>query len=69
LILSRTYYLVNELIDAQSQVDTYKKSSAAGGSADVATLKKQVAQQQEEYNRLSEELAKAKGQAARTKAD
>lgn len=35
----------------------------------VAAMKKQVQQQQEEYNRLSEELATAKGQAARGKAD
>lgn len=32
-------------------------------------MKKQMQQQQEEYNRLSEELVKAKGEANRTKAD
>ena len=73
LILSRTYSLVNEIIDTQTQLDNHKKDAggagATAGSADVAALKKQVAQQQQEYNRLSEELAKAKGQPPRGKSD
>lgn len=69
LILSRTYSLVSELIDTQTQLEQLRKSSGSSGSNDVAAMKKQVQQQQEEYNRLSEELATAKGQAARGKAD
>jgi B-cell receptor-associated protein 31 len=71
LILSRTYMLVNELIDTQTQLEQVRKNSGSSttGSADAATLKKQVGQQQEEYNRLSDELNKSKGQPVRGKAD
>ena len=69
LILSRTYSLVNELIDTQTQLEQVRKSSGNSGNADSATLKKQVGQQQEEYNRLSDELNKSKGQPVRGKDD
>lgn len=72
LILSRTYSLVSELIDTQTQLEQTKKAGGGGvgsGSADVAALKKQVQQQQAEYNRLSDELAKAKGETPRGKSD
>ncbi|PWO01013.1 B-cell receptor-associated 31-like protein [Tilletiopsis washingtonensis] len=65
LILARTYALISELIQAQEELGKAQKGSA--GSQDVVTLKKQVAQQQAEYNRLADELAQAKGQTAKTK--
>merc|ERR1712032_437664 len=70
LILSRTYSLLLDLINAQEELAALKKGGAKGalsGDAEkkykleIETLKKQTSQQQQEYNRLSDELAKATG--------
>lgn len=72
LILARTYSLVLDLINAQEEL----ASSVDGASPEdkqyktqVDTLKKQVEQQQQEYNRLSDELAQAKAQVSDKKFD
>jgi B-cell receptor-associated protein 31 len=91
LILSRTYSLVSELIDTQTQLELVKKGGAGtgAGGADVgeylegqgseppltdhfvftAAMKKQMEQQQVEYQRLADELAAAKGEAPSSKKD
>ncbi|PWN87039.1 hypothetical protein FA10DRAFT_269637 [Acaromyces ingoldii] len=72
LILSRTYSLVNELIEAQTRLEQIQGSASAKGGApstDIATMKKQMEQQQKEYQRLADELAQAKGQTPSTKKD
>ncbi|GAC98636.1 endoplasmic reticulum protein [Pseudozyma hubeiensis SY62] len=70
LILSRTYSLILDLINAQEELVALKKGGKTSGSGadiekkyltEIDTLKKQTKQQQEEYNRLSDELAKATG--------
>ncbi|KDN48215.1 B-cell receptor-associated 31-like protein [Tilletiaria anomala UBC 951] len=68
LILSRTYSLILDLINVQEELVALKKGGAAltpSGEqkykTEIETLKKQTAQQQKEYNRLSDELAKATG--------
>lgn len=70
LILSRTYSLILDLINTQEELVALKKGSKISGSAadiekkyqtQIENLKKQTKQQQEEYNRLSDELAKATG--------
>lgn len=66
LILSRTHALVLDLITAQEELATDGKP--AGDSVQIETLKKQVEQQQQEYNRLSDELARAQGNVS-TKSD
>ncbi|PWN43157.1 B-cell receptor-associated 31-like protein [Ceraceosorus guamensis] len=67
LILARTYALITELIQAQEAAG--KTQAEPASDSNVATLKKQVAQQQAEYNRLADELAAVKGEAARTRDD
>ncbi|EPQ30653.1 uncharacterized protein PFL1_01554 [Pseudozyma flocculosa PF-1] len=71
LILSRTYSLILDLINTQEELVALKKGGKASGASgsdiekkyqtEIDTLKKQTKQQQEEYNRLSDELAKATG--------
>ncbi|CDU24189.1 uncharacterized protein SPSC_02818 [Sporisorium scitamineum] len=70
LILSRTYSLILDLINTQEELVALKKGAKGSGSGadvekkyltEIDTLKKQTKQQQEEYNRLSDELAKATG--------
>ncbi|KAN0065549.1 Endoplasmic reticulum transmembrane protein 3 [Thecaphora frezii] len=71
LILSRTYSLILDLINTQEELVALKKSGKASSAStselekkyqrDIETLKQQTKQQQEEYNRLSDELAKATG--------
>lgn len=66
LILARTHSLVLDLINAQ---DELVAASPAQGSSeseskyktDLETMKKQMQQQQAEYNRLADELARAQG--------
>ncbi|WFD35535.1 Endoplasmic reticulum transmembrane protein 3 [Malassezia cuniculi] len=68
-ILSRTHALVLDLIHAQEELAS--QDSPAGGSSNVQieTMKKQMEQQQKEYNRLADELASVKGAAPSTKSD
>ncbi|ETS60889.1 endoplasmic reticulum protein [Moesziomyces aphidis] len=70
LILSRTYSLILDLINTQEELVALKKGSKTTGTGadiekkylqEIDTLKKQTKQQQQEYNRLSDELAKATG--------
>ncbi|KAJ1020014.1 hypothetical protein NDA16_004295 [Ustilago loliicola] len=70
LILSRTYSLILDLINTQEELVALKKGAKTSGSGadiekkyltEIDTLKKQTKQQQQEYNRLSDELAKATG--------
>ncbi|SAM68012.1 related to B-cell receptor-associated protein and related proteins [Ustilago bromivora] len=70
LILSRTYSLILDLINTQEELVALKKGAKTSGSdadiekkylTEIDTLKKQTKQQQQEYNRLSDELAKALG--------
>ncbi|CCF54287.1 hypothetical protein NDA18_002432 [Ustilago nuda] len=70
LILSRTYSLILDLINTQEELVALKKGAKTSGSdadiekkylTEIDTLKKQTKQQQQEYNRLSDELAKATG--------
>ncbi|WFD18238.1 Endoplasmic reticulum transmembrane protein 3 [Malassezia caprae] len=65
LILARTHSLVLDLINAQEEL----AAGTDGGSTDVATMKKQMQQQQAEYNRLSDELAKAQSAVSDKKSD
>lgn len=64
LILARTHSLVLDLINAQEEL-----AASLPGSSDVATMKKQMQQQQAEYNRLSDELAKAQANVSDKKSD
>lgn len=64
LILARTHSLVLDLINAQEEL-----ANSTGGSTDVTTMKKQMQQQQTEYNRLSDELAKAQSSVSDKKSD
>ncbi|KIS69880.1 uncharacterized protein UMAG_02396 [Mycosarcoma maydis] len=70
LILSRSYSLILDLINTQEELVALKKGAKTSSSGadiekkyltEIDTLKKQAKQQQEEYNRLSDELAKATG--------
>ncbi|PWZ01496.1 hypothetical protein BCV70DRAFT_198929 [Testicularia cyperi] len=70
LILSRTYSLILDLINTQEELVALKKGAKTAGTGadiekkyqqEIETLKKQTKQQQQEYNRLSDELAKATG--------
>ncbi|CBQ71138.1 conserved hypothetical protein [Sporisorium reilianum SRZ2] len=70
LILSRTYSLILDLINTQEELVALKKGAKGSASGadiekkyltEIDTLKKQTKQQQDEYNRLSDELAKATG--------
>lgn len=65
LILARTHSLVLDLINAQEEL----AAGQGAGSSDVATMKKQMQQQQTEYNRLSDELAKAQSNVSDKKSD
>ena len=67
LILARTHSLVLDLINAQEEL--VSSTSGASHSDDIATMKKQMAQQQAEYNRLTDELAQAKAAVSDKKAD
>lgn len=67
LILARTHSLVLDLINAQEEL--VSSTSGASHSDDIVTMKKQMAQQQAEYNRLTDELAQAKAAVSDKKAD
>ena len=73
MILARTHSLVLDLINAQeelaSAVDASGSTDAGKSKLEVETLKKQVQQQQVEYNRLSDELAKAQSAVSDKKSD
>lgn len=63
LILARTHSLVLDLISAQEELASAVVSTSAHDAkmykVQMDTLKKQVEQQQQEYNRLSDELLAA----------
>lgn len=65
LILAHTHSLVLDLINAQEEL----AANTDAGSTDMATMKKQMQQQQDEYNRLSDELAKAQSAVSDKKSD
>ncbi|PKI83327.1 Endoplasmic reticulum transmembrane protein 3 [Malassezia vespertilionis] len=69
LILARTHSLILDLINAQEELAATGSPDATHSSADYATMKKQMQQQQTEYNRLTDELAQAKAQVSDKKAD
>lgn len=72
LILARTHSLVLDLINAQEELAGNGEGVAPDAKqykTQIDTLKKQVEQQQAEYNRLSDELAQAKSQASDKKFD
>ena len=61
---------VRELLDLiNAQEELVSSTSGASHSDDIATMKKQMAQQQAEYNRLTDELAQAKAAVSDKKAD
>ena len=76
-ILSRTYTLITELIQTQDELVAAKGGSTSSGGSDeskqlktqLENLKKQTSQQQQEYNRLADELAAAKGEKSVSKKD
>ncbi|PWN48655.1 B-cell receptor-associated 31-like protein [Violaceomyces palustris] len=68
LILSRTYSLILDLINTQEELVALKKGAKPISPSveqkyknEIEILKKQANQQQQEYNRLSDELNKAQG--------
>ena len=72
LILSRTHSLVLDLINAQEELASNNgplSSDDKKYKTEVEVMKKQVQQQQNEYNRLSDELAKAQAAVSDKKAD
>ncbi|WFC94226.1 Endoplasmic reticulum transmembrane protein 3 [Malassezia brasiliensis] len=71
LILARTHSLVLDLINAQEELASSIDSGAVDKQSkiEIETLRKQVDQQQKEYNRLSDELAKAKSEVSDKKSD
>merc|ERR1712130_702532 len=71
LILSRTHSLVLDLINAQEELASNNgplSSDDKKYKTEVEVMKKQVQQQQNEYNRLSDELAKAQAAVSDKKA-
>ena len=68
LILSRTHALVLDLIHAQEEL-AGQDTPAGGDRVQIDTMKKQMEQQQVEYHRLADELARAKGTQPSTKSD
>ncbi|WFD42006.1 Endoplasmic reticulum transmembrane protein 3 [Malassezia psittaci] len=72
LILARTYSLVLDLINAQEELASTVEATGSGDAKEkqkIDALRKQVEQQQQEYNRLSDELALAKGEVGDKKFD
>ncbi|KAE8212603.1 hypothetical protein CF326_g9891 [Tilletia indica] len=78
LILSRTQSLIADLIKAQEEIVSLKKSAGGNGitqgekqqhDTQIVTLKKQAKNQHDEYVRLSDELNAAKGQTSSKRAD
>ena len=71
LILARTHSLVLDLINAQEELASSIENGAADkqSKVEIETLRKQVDQQQKEYNRLSDELAKAQSEVSDKKFD
>ncbi|KAL4401669.1 Endoplasmic reticulum transmembrane protein 3 [Malassezia pachydermatis] len=74
LILARTHSLVLDLINTQEELVANSPTKAVSGDVkkyqtEIETMKKQMQQQQTEYNRLSDELAKAQSNVSDKKSD
>ncbi|KAI5832993.1 B-cell receptor-associated 31-like protein [Schizophyllum commune Tattone D] len=73
LLLTRTFYLVLELIHVQDEYAKVTSGQAKGGESaevkklktDLETLRKQSLQQQKEHDRLADEYNKAVGRSAK----